>query len=56
MSHMDWLPTLAAAAGDSDVTGKLLKGHKIGKTTYKVHLDGYNFLPYLTGKTDKGPR
>jgi arylsulfatase A-like enzyme len=38
------------------VTGKLLKGYKIGKSTYKVHLDGYNFLPYLTGKTDKGPR
>jgi arylsulfatase A-like enzyme len=56
MSHMDWLPTLLAAAGDPDVTGKLLKGYKVGKTTYKVHLDGYNFLPYLTGQEKKGPR
>jgi arylsulfatase len=56
MSHMDWMPTLLAAAGDPNVTSKLLKGYKAGKTTYKVHLDGYNFLPYLTGKEPKGPR
>ena len=56
MSHMDWLPTLLAAAGDQNVTSKLLKGYKVGKTTYNVHLDGYNFLPYLTGQTKKGPR
>jgi len=57
MSHMDWLPTLLAAAGDDQIKEKLLKGgvEAIGRT-YKVHLDGYNFLPYLTGKTDKGPR
>jgi arylsulfatase len=55
MSHMDWLPTLLAAAGDPDVTGKLLKGYKVGRATYKVHLDGYNFLPYLTGQENKGP-
>ncbi len=56
MSHMDWLPTILAAAGEPDIKGKLLKGHKAGKRTYKVHLDGYNFLPYLTGREKKGPR
>ncbi len=56
MSHMDWAPTLLAAAGDPEIKGKLLKGHKVGKNTYKVHLDGYNFLPHLTGQESKGPR
>jgi arylsulfatase A-like enzyme len=56
MSHMDWLPTLLAAAGEPDIKEKLLKGHSAGKMTYKVHLDGYNFLPYLTGKVKEGPR
>ncbi len=45
-----------AAAGVPDVKEKLLKGYKAGDMTYKVHLDGYNFLPYLTGKEPKGPR
>ncbi len=57
MHHMDWLPTLVAAAGDADIKAKLKKGgvKAIGRT-YKVHLDGYNFLPHLTGKEKKGPR
>lgn len=56
ISQEDWLPTLLAVAGDSDIKEKLLKGHQAGDTTYKVHLDGYNMLPYLTGETDKGAR
>ena len=56
MHHMDWLPTFLAAAGDADIKTKLLKGHTAIGRDYKVHLDGYNFLPYLTGKEDKGPR
>jgi arylsulfatase len=56
MHHMDWLPTFLAAAGDADITEKLLKGHKAGSNKYKVHIDGYNFLPHLTGKEEKGPR
>ena len=56
MAHLDWIPTLLAAAGMPDVKEKLLKGLKEGDRTYKVHLDGYNFLPYLTGKEQKGPR
>jgi arylsulfatase A-like enzyme len=57
MHHMDWLPTLLAAAGTDDIKERLKQGNvrAIGRK-YKVHLDGYNFLPYLTGKTDKGPR
>ncbi len=57
MHHMDWLPTLLAAVGDPDIKAKLKKGGvgAIGRR-YKVHLDGYNFLPYLTGKAKKGPR
>jgi arylsulfatase len=57
MHHMDWLPTFVAAAGEPDIKEKLLKGdvEAIGRT-YKVHLDGYNFLPFLTGQEEKGPR
>jgi arylsulfatase A-like enzyme len=56
IAHHDWLPTLLAAAGDTQVTDKLLKGYKVGNMTYKVHLDGYNLLPYLTGQVQKSPR
>jgi arylsulfatase len=56
MHHMDWLPTFLAAGGDAEIKGKLLKGYEAGSKTYKVHLDGYNFLPHLTGKEKKGPR
>ncbi|MFI3188428.1 MAG: arylsulfatase [Methylococcales bacterium] len=56
VSHLDWAPTLLAAAGVPDVKEQLLKGYKAGKTTYKVHLDGYNQLPYLTGQEPKSPR
>jgi arylsulfatase A-like enzyme len=55
--HMDWLPTFLAAAGEPDIKEKLMKGgvEAIGRS-YKVHLDGYNILPMLTGETDKTPR
>jgi arylsulfatase A-like enzyme len=56
MHHMDWMPTLVAAAGNENVKKELLKGKSANSRTFKNHLDGYNFLPYLTGKTDKGPR
>ena len=56
VSHLDWAPTLLAAAGVSDIKEQLLKGYKIGDTTYKVHLDGYNLVPYLTGAEKKSPR
>jgi len=56
MSHLDWLPTLVAVAGDPDIKEKLKKGYTAGDKTFKVHLDGYNFVPYLTGREKKGPR
>jgi arylsulfatase len=56
VSHLDWLPTLVAIAGDPDIKEKLLKGHQAGDKTFKVHLDGYNFVPYLKGEVEKGPR
>jgi arylsulfatase len=56
MSHLDWTPTLLAAAGMPDIKEKLLGGYKVGDMTYKIHLDGYDFLPYLTGQQNKAPR
>jgi arylsulfatase A-like enzyme len=56
VQHHDWLPTFLAAAGDTGVVEDLKAGKTIGDTTYKVHIDGYNLLPYLTGEVDKSPR
>ena len=56
VSHHDWLPTFLAAAGEPDVVDKLKAGHTVGDTTFKVHIDGYDLLPYLTGEVDKSPR
>jgi arylsulfatase len=55
--HMDWLPTFLAAAGQPDIKENLMKGEvqAIGRS-YKVHLDGYNILPLLTGQTQESPR
>jgi len=57
MHHMDWLPTFLAVAGVSDIKEQLKTGgvQAIGRQ-YKVHLDGYNFLPYLTGQDEQSPR
>src|SRR4051812_15665218 len=56
VSHQDMLPTLLAIAGDPDITKKLLAGHKAGDKTFKVHIDGYNMVPYLTGQVKESPR
>jgi arylsulfatase len=56
MSQLDWVPTLMAAVGNTDIKAKLKKGHKVNGRKYKNHLDGYDFLPHLTGKEKKGPR
>ncbi|MBS7542954.1 arylsulfatase [Ancylobacter oerskovii] len=55
-SGLDWFPTLLAAAGEADIKEKLLQGTSIGGKTFKVHLDGYNQLPYLTGRQPHGNR
>lgn len=56
ISHMDWLPTFLSAAGVPDIGEKLKKGYQAGEKNFKVHLDGYNLLPYLTGKEKKTSR
>ena len=56
VNHQDMLPTLLAAAGDSDVSEKLKHGYKIGDKTFRVHIDGFNVLPYLTGEVKESPR
>jgi arylsulfatase len=56
ISHLDWMPTLLAAAGAPDIKEKLLKGYQAGKMTYKVHLDGFNQLPYFTGQEKNSAR
>jgi arylsulfatase A-like enzyme len=55
VSHEDWLPTLLAAAGDANVKEELLKGLQAGGKSFKVHLDGYDMLPFFQGKA-RAPR
>jgi hypothetical protein len=56
IQHHDWLPTFLAAAGEPDIVDKLKQGHKAGDKEFKVHIDGYNLLPYLIGQADGSPR
>jgi arylsulfatase len=56
VSHQDWLPTLLAAVGEPGITDKLLQGHNAGSKKFKVHLDGYNMLPYFMGIEKESPR
>jgi arylsulfatase len=53
---LDFIPTFAAAAGEPNLVEKVRKGYKIEGTTYKVHLDGYNLMPFLSGKEKESPR
>ena len=56
VSHQEWLPTLLAAAGEPDIVEKLRDGHQAGDKSFRVHIDGYNCLPYFTGEADESPR
>jgi len=56
ISHTDWLPTLLACVGETDIKEKLLVGREANGKTFKVHADGYNFLPYFKGEVNHGPR
>jgi arylsulfatase A-like enzyme len=56
IAHQDWLPTLLAAAGEPEINEKLKTGHQAGEKSFRVHIDGDNFLPYFAGQEDKGPR
>ena len=52
-SHYDLLPTFAAAGGDPDIVDKCLRGAQIGDKTFKVHLDGFNLIPFFKGDARK---
>ena len=56
IAHNDWMPTLAAAAGDPTLVADLAKGGKLNGKDYRVHLDGYNFLPFFKGEAKDSPR
>jgi arylsulfatase len=56
VQHHDWLPTFLAMAGEPDINGKLLKGYEAGGKNFRVHIDGYNLLPFLTEKGTPSPR
>ncbi len=56
MSHADWFVTLLAAAGEEDIADKLREGYRMGDEEYRVHLDGFDQLAYLTGESDRSPR
>jgi arylsulfatase A-like enzyme len=55
-AHEDFIPTFAAAAGEPDIVEKLKKGHRMGERTFKVHLDGHNLIPFLSGREKDSPR
>jgi arylsulfatase len=56
VAHQDWVPTLMAAVGESDIREKLLEGYSAIGRNYRVHLDGFNMLPLLLGETSESPR
>jgi arylsulfatase A-like enzyme len=56
IQHHDWLPTFLAAAGDPDIVDELKQGMDVGDKHFKVHIDGYNLVPYLTGEVSESPR
>lgn len=56
MTQQEWLATFMAAVGEPDITDKLRAGYSVGDKTFRVHIDGYNTLPYLTGETEQSPR
>ena len=55
-AHEDFLPTFCAAGGDPDIGAKCAKGYNAGNKTFKVHLDGYNLIPFFKGEEKESPR
>jgi arylsulfatase A-like enzyme len=56
IAHNDWMPTLLAAAGNSSLKEDLAKGTTLNGKEFRVHLDGYNYLPYFKGEETSVPR
>jgi arylsulfatase A-like enzyme len=55
-AHEDLMPTFAAAAGEPNLVEKVKKGYQAGPKTFKVHLDGYNLIPFFKGEAQESPR
>ena len=55
-AHEDFIPTFAAAAGEPDLVEKAKKGYSANGRKFKVHLDGYNLMPFLKGEVQESPR
>jgi arylsulfatase len=56
VQHHDWLPTFVAMAGEADIVQKLQQGYDAAGKHFKVHIDGFDLLPFLTEKGMKSPR
>jgi arylsulfatase A-like enzyme len=56
VSLEDVVPTVMAAAGVPDIKERLLEGHEAGEKQFRVHLDGYDMLPYFSGENEESPR
>jgi arylsulfatase len=56
VAHEDWLPTLAAAAGDATIKDKLATGVELNGRTYRNYIDGENMLAYFRGEAENSPR
>jgi arylsulfatase A-like enzyme len=56
VSLEDVVPTVMAAVGVPDIKERLLEGYDAAGKHFRVHLDGYDQLPYLTGENDESPR
>ena len=56
VSHLDWFPTIAGALGDDNLVEQLRAGMRLDDEEFRVHLDGYNFMPYMRGETEEPPR
>ena len=56
VSHLDWLPTLAGHRPATPRSRRSCsRATRSADMTYKVHLDGYNLVPYLTGPGREEP-
>jgi arylsulfatase len=55
-AHEDFIPTFAAAAGNSDIVAQCMQTCQLGDKSFHVHLDGYNLLPFFKGEVKESPR
>jgi arylsulfatase A-like enzyme len=56
VQHHDWLPTFLSVAGGPEIVDNLKTGHQAGEKHFRVHIDGYDLMPFLTGAVEHSPR